>query len=759
MTRRLMAAVQLVSSHVFDGRALVLVGRDAAGRSVAIKLRDAAPYMWVRAQEGGGARACMAAVDAALREAKLGRASGEVGAFRRFYGYDPTEHEFVKVDLESPRAARGAREALAAHELAEADIDFATQACADLGVAPGGWFELAPAAQPADFGALTTVSFLASVADVRPRADLTGLAPLRVLSLDIETLTKDLGNGAVKFFDGSDADGRLVCVAACDARVGGAADARVVFCLDPDAPASGAPREEEEEEEGGVLLRWFADESALLRALAAHVRKRDPDFITGWNTDGFDFEWLAAAARRLGVTQSFWAGFSRFKGRDNAASHAEADDATRVRLRAPGRVPYDLMQWMKKNRQLERYDLEFVARTYGCGQKDDVEYAQIGDLFRTPEGRVRLAKYCEQDAALVLRLLATKELDPIGKDMALCAITGNFPAGLLARGTQHTLRCKMLRVAHARGFVLPYVPRREHGAENDDDDAVGYRGGMVLTAASGRYTDPVAVFDFASLYPSCMEERNTCASTRLTRARAAALGVAATTPPAPSLTGRWRRGGADIDIDIDDDWRTGVVSVDGAPFRYESDVCAAIVNDRGERAVLVDGGYGLRWDGGGAEWARAPEVREPHLQAPRALARLTCFPLREPGRAVLRRPRRVHRPRAAAGGGPEGGAQGGEEEDGGRGGGGRRRARRFLQQRAELDQSDHERSLRRLRRRARRHLPGRPGDRVRHHGHRPRLDLQGEGDGGGAGVADAARRVGRRPAAAGRRARGEDHLR
>ena len=91
--------------------------------------------------------------------------------------------------------------------------------------------------------------------------------------------------------------------------------------------------------------------------------------------------------------------------------------------------------------------------------QDDVSYAEIGALFRTPEGRVKLARYCEQDAALVLRLLASPELDPLGKDMALCAITGAFPADLLSRGTQHVLRCKMLRVARARGFVLAYVER------------------------------------------------------------------------------------------------------------------------------------------------------------------------------------------------------------------------------------------------------------------------------------------------------------
>jgi DNA polymerase delta subunit 1 len=125
----------------------------------------------------------------------------------------------------------------------------------------------------------------------------------------------------------------------------------------------------------------------------------------------------------------------------------------------------------------------------------------------------------------VLKLIQNPKLDPIGKDLALCSITGVWPTDLLGRGTQNTLLCKLVRVSHARGFVLPYVPGADMDAEVDegeqesqdsDDEEVekavedtGYQGGKVLTAQPGRYTSPVAVFDFASLYPSCMV-RNPC---------------------------------------------------------------------------------------------------------------------------------------------------------------------------------------------------------------------------------------------------------
>jgi DNA polymerase elongation subunit (family B) len=415
-----------------------------------------------------------------------------------------------------------------AFELAEATLDVTTQACADMGLTPGGWFALragTPGEQRSDVRVSRIYTDVAA-ADIVPLPERTGLAPLRVLSFDIETLTKDLGHGAVRFYDGDDPEGKCLCIAACSQVVGRPEVQRVVFAIDPDIEE---PRDETVPAVSGdgatVRLRWLPDETQVLMEFAEHVRDSDADFVTGWNTDRFDFGWLALAAKRLGIDREFW-DFGRF-GFPKAFynSRFREDTKKKVVLKLPGRVPYDLMTWTKKNYQLPDYKLSSVAELYGCGSKDDVAYGDIGNLFKTREGRVKLALYCEQDTALVLKLISNPKLDPVGKDMALCSITGVWPTDLLGRGTQNTLRCKMLRVAHARDFVLPHVPGPNRddedapdGVEADDEeeDDTGYQvlclamlffwcmthrydvqGGKVLTAQSGRYTDPVAVFDFA----------------------------------------------------------------------------------------------------------------------------------------------------------------------------------------------------------------------------------------------------------------------
>ena len=143
--------VQLVAAHV-AGASLVLLGRDASGRSVAVELSDARAYLWAALAEGEGPERVAARFGPppADRNAPPPPAEcGEVRRFRRFHGYDPATYPFVKVTLARPGNARSARDALADRELAEADVDFASPVCADLGVSPGAWFEVGAGAQQA----------------------------------------------------------------------------------------------------------------------------------------------------------------------------------------------------------------------------------------------------------------------------------------------------------------------------------------------------------------------------------------------------------------------------------------------------------------------------------------------------------------------------------------------------------------------------------------------------------------------------------
>ena len=72
--------------------------------------------------------------------------------------------------------------------------------------------------------------------------------------------------------------------------------------------------------------------------------------------------------------------------------------------------------------------------------------------------------------------------------------------------------------ARTERFIFPDAPRSSIVRDEEVPDGVGFKGGKVLDAVAALYgrDRPVAVFDFGSLYPSIMRERNLCVTSRMT---------------------------------------------------------------------------------------------------------------------------------------------------------------------------------------------------------------------------------------------------
>ena len=581
-----------------------------------------------------------------------------------FYGFSPRPHAYARLEFTSLGAHREARWALAdalggdkrapalrAHVLerlfpgrlddvraacrrergvrrkglqlvlAEANTDFHDQVMDQLDLKPGGWCAAQLRASrdrpdtKADVVAVDVsltapkdMKLGALKAAVRP-LEVARAAPVRVLAWDLEVYCVPLGDGAMKFFNGDDPGAKLLCVSAVTFDYGVADSLRsVVFSLGH-APA--AATQETATDGSTIDVRWFGDdEPGLIRDFFLHVRHTDPDVLTGYNTFGFDWPWLCKRACVLEVDLHPLA-------RWGCVVFDESDKARQVVV-VPGREVHDLMVWMRKNRQLREYTLEYVSTENGLAGKDDVKYSDIASLFQTHEGRVKLAVYCEMDSRLVCQLMQKPQLDPLGKALAIAAITGVTPEHILHRGSMHTLRLAMLRASHASGFVLSCPSRSSEASSQpslaeDDEDEARFQGGKVLQPITGFYRDPIVTLDFGSLYPSCMwyvssrrarprlthsdSELNICSSSRLTRAEAKFGGLAYTQPPAPSLTGVWYCGldkVARVHEVADDDIIIYTYAAKKAVVaRYTDQLNESITLPSGDVWLLQDGGYKL----------------------------------------------------------------------------------------------------------------------------------------------------------------------
>ena len=452
--------------------------------------------------------------------------------------------------------------------LAEANIDYCMLNCARaLHVTPSGWISL-----NGQGGPRVTTSKV-EIQEVPKHLDKPGTAPFVVLSFDIETITKDLGNGATQFFDGDDPNAMLLCISSVHYALGGTPES-VVFSLgeydDERVHAIDAT-------DYPVHIRYFASELALLDAFWRHIVDVDPDIITGYNIYMYDLPWLFKRCAALQIENPFPIG----RLRNTCLVPDELNE--KVPFSCPGRVLFDMYSWTKKNRQLRQYNLDFVALEYLKKHKLDVSYAEIGELSKTRDGMRKLSQYCELDSRLVTELLMCKSLDPLGRDISIAQVCGVFLQEVGSKGTQNLLRGKLLPAAIKAGFVLPYEP----GGAGDDEE-VDYKGGKVLKPHSGYYSDPVACLDFASLYPSIMMSVNLCKSTQVSRADGYADVL---TPWASSLSGIYTNGTRIVDKDDEG------IFIGTERYEYSNDLQMAITNGKRD-GTISDCGYTITFDDG-----------------------------------------------------------------------------------------------------------------------------------------------------------------
>ena len=136
---------------------------------------------------------------------------------------------------------------------------------------------------------------------------------------------------------------------------------------------------------------------------------------------------------------------------------------------------------------------------WGLG-KDDVSPQ---DLFRltngTEDDRAIIAKYCFQDCNLVHHLLRKNDVVTGMTEIAsICSVPIDF---IVMRGQGIKLLSFIAKKCRENHTLMPVIEK----AENDGS----YEGAIVLPPKKGFYTDvPVAVVDYASLYPSSMISEN-----------------------------------------------------------------------------------------------------------------------------------------------------------------------------------------------------------------------------------------------------------
>ena len=320
--------------------------------------------------------------------------------------------------------------------------------------------------------------------------DRDGLAPLRIMSFDIECYSS---TGA--FPDPKNPKDIVFQIGMTTKAFGqdGYLD-RKCLCL---------------KETAGPDVECFKTEKELLEAFEKYLIKTDPDIITGWNIFGFDLEFLIVRATIHCGLSPVW---GRIRGdvatlvEKNLSSSALGNNELKM-VPMKGRYVFDLFQDIKREHKLESYSLNNVSKHFLKDQKNDMPVKEIFSRFAEgdPVRLGEVAQYCIKDTELPHAIMAKVcQIQNLVEMAKACWVPLSF---LSERGQQIKVFSQMAKKARELNFVIPAFRR-----VNTPDDGK-YEGATVLEAQTGAYYGPITALDFASLYPSIMCAHNLCYST------------------------------------------------------------------------------------------------------------------------------------------------------------------------------------------------------------------------------------------------------
>ncbi|KAH0576980.1 DNA polymerase [Spironucleus salmonicida] len=262
---------------------------------------------------------------------------------------------------------------------------------------------------------------------------------------------------------------------------------------------------------------WFETEREVLHAFFQYIKEFDPDLLTGYNIDNFDWPYVFKRAEINNVDVTF-SRFSSFKAKATPKTFTSNQLGTRESydINIPGRVSLDVLPQIQLGFKLRSYSLNSVSAEFLKMQKDDVHYSMITPLYNgTPQDRKTVAQYCLKDAQLPILLL--NKLMIVFQVFEMSKVTGVTLSVLTKQGQQVRMVSLLARYCKQNKILIPMRIRSgsSTGFKEDGDEEDELEGATVLEPVRGYYdkNTPISTLDFSSLYPSIIIAHNLCYST------------------------------------------------------------------------------------------------------------------------------------------------------------------------------------------------------------------------------------------------------
>jgi DNA polymerase I len=403
-------------------------------------------------------------------------------------GYQEKKTKLLKVVLSDPSQVPAVRDSLLEKKFVdrifEADILFKYRVMVDMGLSAMGWIKV----KGSPVGTQTVRADHCIKVEKFEAIEEEGNAPLRYMSIDIETLT-DPENEIDSMKD------KISMISTCFSQPYKGSETLVLVS------------KKVKSKEG---VKCCDDEKEMLQEFLNVIESFDPDIITGYNINSFDFPFILDRLRVHNLPRTL--------GRCNTKSAISKKFGARYSNSVTGRVIADVYELIKESAskgfmRMKRFGLGDVSRELIKEDKIAIAHSEITKYWNGSEEHMdKLIEYSRKDAYLALKLLMDKEM--LDKFFELSKVSGIMLQDVLSGGEATRVENLLLKEFNKRDFVVPCKPDdAEMERRSVEREKKALKGALVLEPVSGLHTDPIVYLDFKSMYPSIIISYNICPTT------------------------------------------------------------------------------------------------------------------------------------------------------------------------------------------------------------------------------------------------------
>lgn len=232
------------------------------------------------------------------------------------------------------------------------------------------------------------------------------------------------------------------------------------------------------------------NEEELLKRFVEVVNEENPDIIVGYNTDRYDFMKLNERCEKYKIELKIGRGGKHVVFRKRGRVYS---------AQVNGRVHVDLFDFIERilgsSLSTDTFSLDSVAREIIGKGKKKVEWKDIEKAWKNGKNLEKIVDYCMWDSRLTL-MLANHLLPQIYE---LCRIIGQTLFDVSRMTYSQLVEWMLMRRAYDIGEISQNRPKYDEVMRRRKYPP--YTGGYVHSPKEGIH-DNIALFDFASLYPT-----------------------------------------------------------------------------------------------------------------------------------------------------------------------------------------------------------------------------------------------------------------